>query len=170
MREMGRSVSIVMGDDDEDDCLVIKEALSESELNHTLRIIGSGREMIDYLRGRGRYEGLDLEYPDLILLDLHMPDLHGREVLKEIREDPDLSRLVVVVLTDSADWSDLLECYLLGSTAVFKKKEWLETFAEIIRIAGPYWFEYLTGQLGPGLRESHTCQMSGTFETDMHMW
>jgi CheY-like chemotaxis protein len=135
-----------MGDDDEDDCFIIKEALSESELDHTLRVIGSGQELIDYLQRRGKYEGLDLEDPDLILLNLYIPDLNGREVLREIRKDPDLSHLAVVVLSDSTDWSDLLECYLMGAT-VFNKEKWLETFAEIIKISGPYWFKFLTVQL-----------------------
>lgn len=148
MLEKGRKVSIVMGDDDEDDCFIIKEALSESELNHTLKIIGSGRELMDYLRRNGKYEGLDLEDPDLVLLDLCMPDLNGREVLREIKKDRDLSHLAVVVLTDSTDWSDLRECYLLGSTAVFNKEKWLETFAEIIKSSGPYWFQFLTAHLG----------------------
>jgi CheY-like chemotaxis protein len=142
-----------MVDDDEDDCFVIKEALEESELDHTLAIIESGRELMDYLRGRGKYEGFEPELPDLILLDLYMPGLNGRDVLREIRQDPDLSHLDVVVLTDSTIWSELLECYQLGATAVFTKGKWLETFAEIIRISGPYWFKFVTVQLGNIPRE-----------------
>ncbi len=76
-----------------------------------------------------------------------MPGLSGREVLREIRKDPDLSHLDVVVLTDSTDWSELRECYQLGATAVFTKGKWLQTFAEIIRISGPYWFKFVTLQL-----------------------
>lgn len=144
MWDTGRKVSIVMVDDDEDDCFIIKEALAESELDHTLTIFGSGLELLDYLYGRGKYAGVIPEYPDLILLDLYMPDLSGRDVLKEIRKDPELSHLDVVVLTDSTDWSELWECYLLGATAVFTKGKWLQTFAEIIKISGPYWFKFVT--------------------------
>ena len=153
MWETGRKVSIVMVDDDKDDCFIIKEALDESELDHSLTIIGSGQELMDYLRGRGKYEGLGLQFPDLILLDLYMPDLNGRDVLSEIRKDADLRNLSVVVLTDSTNWSELLECYQLGATAVFTKGKWLETFAEIIRISGPYWFKFVTVQLGHIPRE-----------------
>jgi CheY-like chemotaxis protein len=156
MWETGRKVSIVMVDDDEDDCSIIKEALDESELDHSLTVIGSGQGLLDYLRGRGKYEGPGARFPDLILLDLYMPDLDGRGVLKEIRKDADLRRLSLVVLTDSTDWSELLECYQLGATAVFTKAKWLETFAEIIRISGPYWFKFVTVQLGAIPRESNS--------------
>jgi len=154
MWETGRKFSIVMVDDDEDDCLVIKEALDESELDHTLTILGSGSELLDYLRGRGKYAGIKPEYPDLILLDLYMPGLSGMEVLRDIRKDPEFSHLDVVVLTDSTDWPELRECYRLGATAVFTKGKWLQTFAEIIRISGSYWFKFVTLQLDKIRRDS----------------
>jgi CheY-like chemotaxis protein len=144
MVETGRKVSIVMVDDDEDDCFIIAEALAESELDHTLTRCGSGSELLDYLRGSGKHAGKQPQRPDLILLDLHMPGLSGGDVLKKIRDDPELSRLQVVVLTDSSEWSELSECYRLGATAVFTKGQWLPTFAEIIRISGLYWFKFVT--------------------------
>jgi CheY-like chemotaxis protein len=154
MWETGRKVSIVMVDDDEDDCFIIKEALDESELDHTLTILGSGSELLDYLRGRGKYAGIKPECPDLILLDLYMPGLSGRDVLGDIRKDPEFSHLDVVVLTDSTEWSELQECYRLGATAVFTKGKWLQTFAEIIRISGSYWFKFVTVQLDKICRDS----------------
>jgi CheY-like chemotaxis protein len=154
MWETGRKVSIVMVDDDEDDCFIIKEALGESELDHTLTILGSGSELLDYMHGRGKYAGIKPEYPDLILLDLYMPGLSGREVLRDMRNDPEFNNLDVVVLTDSTDWSELSECYHLGATAVFSKGKWLQTFAEIIRISGSYWFKFVTVQLGKVRRDS----------------
>ncbi|MHC1725519.1 MAG: response regulator [Syntrophobacteraceae bacterium] len=147
MLDKSRKVSIVMVDDDEDDCLIIKSALQESELNHTLLIINSGLELMDYLRGSGKYEHSQPPCPDLILLDLYMPGISGREVLREIRKDLRLKQIDVVVLTDSTEWSELSECYDLGATAVFTKGTWLETFAEVIRISGPYWFKFITVQL-----------------------
>jgi CheY-like chemotaxis protein len=147
MREKSRQVSIVMVDDNEDDCFIIKDALDESELNHTLTTLQSGSELLDYLRGRGKYASNKPECPDLILLDLYMPGLSGSEVLRDIRNDPEFSHLDVVVLTDSTDWSELSECYRLGATAVFNKGKWLQTFAEIIRISGSYWFKFVTVRL-----------------------
>ncbi|MGA3118954.1 MAG: response regulator [Syntrophobacteraceae bacterium] len=147
MWETGRKVSIVMVDDDEDDCFIIKEALDESELDHSLTTMESGSELLDYLHGRGKYAGSKPEYPDLILLDLYLPGLSGSDILRYIRKNPQFGHLDVVVLTDSTDWSELSECYRLGATAVFSKGKWLETFAEIIRISGSYWFKFVTVQL-----------------------
>jgi CheY-like chemotaxis protein len=154
MWETGRKFSIVMVDDDQDDCSVIKEALDDSELDHTLTMLGSGTELLDYLRGRGKYAGIKPEYPDLILLDLYMPGLSGMDVLRDIRKDPEFSHLDVVVLTDSTDWPEMRECYRLGATAVFNKAKWLQTFAEIIRISGSYWFKFVTVQLDKIGRDS----------------
>jgi CheY-like chemotaxis protein len=136
-----------MVDDDEDDCFIIKEALDESELDHSLTTMESGSELLDYLHGRGKYAGSKPEYPDLILLDLYLPGLSGSDILRYIRKNPQFGHLDVVVLTDSTDWSELSECYRLGATAVFSKGKWLETFAEIIRISGSYWFKFVTVQL-----------------------
>jgi len=144
MLETGRKVSIVMVDDDEDDCFIIREALAESELDHDLTVFGSGAELLDYLRGQGKYAGVRVQKPDLIILDLYMPGLNGRDVLRNLKQDPELSRLDVVVLTDSTEWSELSECYQLGATAVFTKGQWLDTFADLIKISGPYWFKFVT--------------------------
>ncbi len=144
MLETGRKVSIVMVDDDEDDCFIIREALAESELDHDLTVFGSGEELLDYLRGQGKYAGVRVQKSDLIILDLYMPGLNGRDVLRNLKQDPELSRLDVVVLTDSTEWSELSECYQLGATAVFTKGQWLDTFADLIKISGPYWFKFVT--------------------------
>ena len=150
MLETDRTVSIVMVDDDEDDCFIIKEALAESELDYNLTVLGSGEELIDYLRGQGKYAGVQVKNPDLILLDLYMPGLNGRDVLRYIKEDPALRQLDIVVLTDSTEWSELYECYQLGATAVFSKGQWLLTFAELIRISGPYWLKFVTFKVENG--------------------
>jgi len=155
MWETGQKISIVMCDDDEEDCFIIKEALAESELEHTLTILGSGSELLDYLYGRGKCERSEPKHPDLILLDLYMPGLGGREVLGRIRKDPQFSHLNVVVLTNSNEWPELWECYQLGATAVFTKGQWLKTFAEIIRISGPYWFKFVTLRLKNPHRQSN---------------
>ena len=162
MEHNGCKVLIVMVDDDEDDCFLIKEALTESELNHELVIINDGLQLMDYLRRRGKYQNLESPYPDLILLDLLMPGINGKQILREIKKDARFRKIDVVVLTDSTDWGELQECYELGATAVFTKGQWLDVFAEVIRISGPYWFRFLTVQLGipggkPGMDAYHAC-------------
>jgi len=147
MWETDRKISIVMVDDDEDDCFIIKDALADSELQHSLTILGSGSELLDYLHGRGKFRETEPQCPDLILLDLYMPGLSGREVLRILRNEPRFSGLNVVVLTNSNEWPELSECYQLGATAVFNKGQWLQTFSEIIRISGPYWFKFVTLKL-----------------------
>ncbi len=155
MWKTGRRVSIIMVDDDEDDCFVIKEALSESELDHTLTILKSAIFAANHLRGCGKYAGTKPELPDLILLDLFMPGSSGRSVLREIRNDVELSQLDVVVSINSTDWAQLWECYQLGATAVFSKGKRQQTFAEIIRISGPYWFKFVTFRVEDGNRDSN---------------
>jgi CheY-like chemotaxis protein len=144
MLENGRKVSIVMVDDDDDDCFVIREALAGSQLDYDLTIFGSGSEFLDFLRGRGKYARAGIEFPDLILLDLYMPGMSGMDVLRHMQDDPGLRKLDVVVLTDATEWSALAECYHLGAAAVFTKSLWLHTFAELIRISGHYWFKFVT--------------------------
>ena len=96
-----------------------------------------------------------------------MPDLDGKEVLREIRKDPRLRHMDVVVLTGSTDRSELMECYEQGATAVFVKSQWLDTFAEIIRISSAYWFKFVTFQLGPALHESASRPDTLKLETGM---
>lgn len=156
MWNQSRRVSIVMVDDDEDDCFIIKEALAESELDHELTIFNDGPELMDYLYRRGKYADSTAQRPDLILLDLYLPGINGRELLRQIKKDPQLRKIDVVVLTTSTEWEDMSECYQLGATAVFTKGAWLDTFAEIIRISGPYWFKFITVQLSPGNYEPHS--------------
>src|SRR5690242_476586 len=97
-----RPITILLADDDPDDCLLAREALEESRLANDLHVVGDGEELLDYLHRRGAYEDpASSPRPGLILLDLNMPRKDGREALREIRQDPDLRRIPIVVLTTS---------------------------------------------------------------------
>src|SRR5205807_1849974 len=93
---------ILMADDDDDDRLLAQDALRESKLEGDLRFVENGEELLDYLNHRGKYQNpADAPRPALILLDLNMPRKDGREALREIKADPELKRIPVVVLTTS---------------------------------------------------------------------
>ncbi len=165
--EKARKVSIVMVDDDEDDCKLIQDALAESELDHNLLVIDSGQELLDYLYRRGKHSGREPGQPDLVLLDLYLPGINGRDLLRLIKQEPRFHSIDVVVLTTSTDWSELSECYQLGATAVFSKGEWMVTFAELIRISGPYWFKFITVRLGTGGYPPRAAQYSADRPTNV---
>jgi len=135
-------VMILMVDDDEEDCFIMKKAFQESSLNHDLICLENGQEIMDYLHRCSKAGNPDAPRPDIILLDLNMPVKNGRTVLYEIKQDPDLKDIPVVVLTDSEEEIDAVQCYELGASLFYTKSQWLETLAEIIKSSGDYWFDF----------------------------
>jgi CheY-like chemotaxis protein len=107
-----------------------------------LRIVQDGKEALDYLLRRDKYENPSTSpRPDLILLDLNMARLNGRQVLEELRKDPDLDCIPVVVLTTSNHEEDILRCYLLGCNSFVSKPAAMAPFLAAIRDLRHYWFE-----------------------------
>jgi len=135
-------ITILMVDDDEDDRFIMRTAFQESSLDHDLTCFQNGQEMMDYLHRCGKDESFDAPRPDLILLDLNMPVKDGRIVLYEIKNDPDLKDIPVVVLTDSEDAVDAIQCYELGASLFYTKSQWIEILVEIIRNSGEFWFDF----------------------------
>jgi CheY-like chemotaxis protein len=116
------SVTILVADDDPEDCLLIKEAVKEGLLLNGLRFVEDGEELMDYLRHEGGYKSPSSSpRPGIILLDLNMPRKDGREALKEIKSDPDLKGIPVVVLTTSKAEEDILRSYNLGANSYITK-------------------------------------------------
>jgi CheY-like chemotaxis protein len=147
MAQSKTTVKILMVDDDEDDCILVRDALRASDLDHELHTLPDGVELMDYLYQRGQYEGSFVPRPDLVLLDLNMPKKDGREVLYEVRKDPLLKDIPIAVLTGSSEWDDISRCYELGATAVFNKSEWFEDLIQIMKICGTYWFKCMTWEI-----------------------
>lgn len=139
----------MMADDDEDDCFLFQEALAESSLKHDLRCFANGKELMDYLRRCGEYERSDGPRPDLIILDLNMPIKDGRETLREIKNDPKLKDIHVMVMTESREEADLMFCYSLGAEIFLTKEEWFKILVEIVKTSGEYWFDFVC----PGRRK-----------------
>jgi CheY-like chemotaxis protein len=137
-----KTMTILMADDDPDDCLLVSKAFKTSRLCNDLRFVSDGEDLMDYLYQRGKYKELDhAPRPGLILLDLNMPRKDGREALKEIKADPDLREIPIVVLTTSKDEEDVLKSYNLGANSYITKPVTFEGLVEVVRSLGKYWFE-----------------------------
>jgi CheY-like chemotaxis protein len=153
MRQSGRSITILVADDDEDDCLLVKEAFLESRLLNDLRFVADGEELLDYLYRRNQYANPAVSpCPGLILLDLNMPRKDGREVLRQLKADPVLRSIPVVVLTTSEDEMDILRSYDLGANSFITKPVTFEALVQVIRSLGHYWLNIVELPL-----EKETC-------------
>jgi CheY-like chemotaxis protein len=142
MQHIGRTRAMLVADDDPDDRLMIREALKEVFLTDGLSFVEDGEELLDYLRHRGRYaEAGSSPTPGLILLDLNMPKTDGRTALREIKSDPALRRIPVVVLTTSADQEDICRTYDLGVSSFILKPFSFDELVEVMRTLTRYWFE-----------------------------
>ncbi len=142
MKGRQTTVTILMADDDEDDCMLAREALTESRLANDLYIVRDGEELMDYLYRRGQYANPNISpRPGLILLDLNMPKKDGREALREIKNNPELRRIPVVVLTTSKAEEDIYRSYDLGANSFIIKPVTFAALVEVMKTIGKYWFE-----------------------------
>lgn len=137
-----KPVVILMADDDDDDRLLARDALAESQISSELRFVENGEELLDYLLHRGKFEQMqEAPRPGLILLDLNMPRKDGREALREIRADPELRRIPVVVLTTSKADTDVGAIYELGANSFISKPFQFEALVSVMKAIGQYWFQ-----------------------------
>ena len=142
MSASARPITILIADDDADDRMMASEALEESRLANDLRFVEDGEELLDYLYHRGRFAAADESpRPGLILLDLNMPRMDGREALREIKGDPALRSIPVVVLTTSKAEEDIYRTYDLGVNSFITKPVQFDGLVEVMRTLGKYWFE-----------------------------
>ncbi len=142
MEDHGRPIVILLADDDEEDRMLAADAMRESRVANDLRFVEDGEELLDYLYKRGSYSGPDAApTPGLILLDLNMPRKDGREALREIKADPDLRRIPVVVLTTSKAEEDIYRTYDLGANSFITKPVSFDGLVNVMRDIGRYWIE-----------------------------
>lgn len=136
------SIAILIADDDADDRLMAKEALAECRLANPVEFVEDGVELLDYLRARGRYAArASARRPGLIILDLNMPKMDGREALREIKADPLLRRIPVVVMTTSKAEEDIYRTYDLGVNSFITKPVTFDGLVTVMRAMGTYWIE-----------------------------
>ncbi len=134
--------TILMVDDDPDDRLLFKEACEEVRLRNPLQFLENGEQLVDYLKRRGNYASLEGEpYPGIILLDLNMPLKDGREALEEVKADPELRHIPVIVLTTSKSEDDILSSYGLGASSYIVKPISLDRLMRVVNSIGEYWVQ-----------------------------
>jgi len=142
MGSRSKPAVILLVEDDPGDQELTRRALQDGEVPHEMRVVEDGEEALDYLFRRGRYAGPgDFPMPELILLDLNLPKLNGKQVLEQIQSDANLRRIPVVILTTSQQDSDIQQCYDNGASSYIVKPVAIDDFIRMIHCLNVYWFE-----------------------------
>jgi CheY-like chemotaxis protein len=132
---------ILMAEDDSDDRLLAQDALVESGLATDVHFVEDGVELMDYLNRKNKFSQLaNAPRPGLIILDLNMPKKDGREALREIRANPDLRKIPVVVFTTSTADTDISRVYELGANSFISKPVAFNSLVDVMKAIGQYWF------------------------------
>ena len=133
------AIRILMAEDDPEDQMLVKEAFKRSRVANGMEIVEDGEQLLLYLHKQGAYA--HAHRPDLILLDLNMPKKDGREALAEIKADPDLRGIPVIVLTTSSAEEDVVRSYDLGVSSYIEKPVTFEKLVKVVKSLGQYWFQ-----------------------------
>ncbi len=136
-QESGAPIEILLVEDNPGDVRLTQEAVREAKIRNTLNVVNDGEQAIAYVRRQGEYA--ERPRPDLILLDLNLPRKDGREVLQDLKSDPDLHRIPVVVLTSSEAEQDILSTYDLYANAYVTKPVDLEQFMHAVSSIQDFW-------------------------------
>lgn len=141
-RLMGRPVEFLLAEDNPGDVRLTKEALRESKISNNLNVVPDGVEAMAFLRREGKY--FEAPRPDVILLDLNLPKKDGREVLAEVKADPNLRLIPVVIITSSEAEQDVLRTYELHANCYVTKPVDLEQFIKVIQSIETFWLTIVT--------------------------
>ena len=142
MAEGNKQYSILYAEDSEDDFLLIKDALEETNSEAKLIWVRDGQELLDYLENKGKYTDKSLnKLPDIILLDLKMPVMNGTEALEKIRAQKRFATIPIIVLTTSKSKEDQDKTYKLGANSYIQKPDWYENMVQLMNTINNYWFQ-----------------------------
>ncbi len=137
-----RQIEILLVEDNPGDARLTQEAMRAAKMTNVLHVVEDGEQAMEFLRRRSRFK--DAPRPDLILLDLNLPKKDGRSVLAEVKTDPDLRRIPVVVLTTSRSEEDVLQAYDMHANAYVTKPVNLEKFMRIVALIDEFWLKVVT--------------------------
>ena len=138
----GKPAVILLAEDDPGDQELTRRALEQSRIRNELHIVEDGEEALNYLQRRGEYEDPESSpKPDLMLLDLNMPKMDGKQLLEQMRADPNLRRIPVVALTTSKQENDIIRTYDLGANSYIVKPVDMDQFVNAIKVLKDYWFQ-----------------------------
>ncbi len=137
--EPGKLPPILLVDDDADDCDITRRAMAANEVPNPFLAVENGEKLMDYVRRRGAYAREEWSLPALILLDLNMPRMDGREALKALKSDERLRKIPVVVLTTSRSPEDLSACYEWGANSYVAKPQTFEELVKVVAALKDYW-------------------------------
>lgn len=134
-------MTILIADDDTDDRLFMDRALRQSGYMQTIQFVEDGEDLMRYLRRQGTYTEQNAPWPDLLILDLNMPRKNGFQALREIKDDPKLRRLPVVVMTTSSADEDVVKTYTLGVNSFVTKPFNFNRLVEMVTALKTYWMD-----------------------------
>ena len=135
----GRQIEVLLVEDDPGDVLMTKEAFEDYKLSNSLHVVNDGAEAMEFLRRQG--EHTDAPRPDLVLLDLNLPRIDGRDALRAIKGDPELRYIPVVVFTTSNAVEDVALCYGLGANGFVRKPMDMPALVDLVSTVGHYWLD-----------------------------
>jgi two-component system, chemotaxis family, response regulator Rcp1 len=135
---LGGPIEILLVEDNPGDVDLVKEALSEAKMKNELHVVMDGEEAMKFLRHQDKYA--DAPMPDLILLDLNLPKKSGREVLEEIKTDPELGVIPVVILTSSKEEEDIIKSYKMHANCYITKPVNFDQFLKVVKSIEEFWF------------------------------
>lgn len=142
MSKSTKPITILMAEDDKDDQMLVRESFEECRLLNKLHFVEDGQQLLDYLKGRPPYDDRQkAPFPDIVLLDLNMPRKDGREALREIKQDPEINHLPVIVLTTSQAEEDILHTYKFGVAGFITKPVTFNGLVDVVKALANYWFQ-----------------------------
>ncbi len=142
MSNRSEAVTVLIAEDDPEDRMLVREAWEESQMVNELRFVQDGEELLEYLNRSGPYASpAEAPRPGLILLDLNMPKKDGRDALNEIKSDPRLRQIPIIVLTSSKAEEDIVRTYDLGVNSYITKPVTFDQLVETLKTLGKYWIE-----------------------------